>query len=133
MRRRSPAGPALPRHTPVSDLIPLLHVEEDHFVATDGRYGRVLACTGVNLAIQGDEAAEGTVGRFGEALAYLPPDAHLQLVVLNRPLRGPTGSRRTWRSTIPRRASPTTCGRCGRPTGASWLAATSRTCASTRC
>ncbi len=81
-------GPKLPRHTPVSDLIPLLAVEETHFVTTVGRYGRVLACSGINLAIQGAEAAELTIGRFGDALTFLPPDAGLQLLVLNRPLRG---------------------------------------------
>jgi hypothetical protein len=81
-------GPRLPRHTPVSDLIPVLAIEETHFVTVAGRYGRVLACDGVNLAIQGAEAAELTVGRFGDALAYLPPDAGLQLLALNRPLRG---------------------------------------------
>ena len=81
-------GPQLPRHTPVSDLIPVLAVEETHFVTTDGRYGRTLACSGINLAIQGTEAAGLTVGRFGDALTFLPPDAGLQLLVLNRPLRG---------------------------------------------
>ena len=87
--RPTPArGPQLPRHTPVSDLIPVLAVEETHFVTTDGRYGRTLACSGINLAIQGTEAAGLTVGRFGDALTFLPPDAGLQLLVLNRPLRG---------------------------------------------
>ncbi len=85
---RAARGPKLPRHTPVSDLIPLLAVEETHFVTTAGRYGRVLACSGINLAIQGAEAAALTVGRFGDALTFLPPDAGLQLLVLNRPLRG---------------------------------------------
>jgi len=85
---RAARGPKLPRHTPVSDLLPLLAVEETHFVTTAGRYGRVLACTGINLAIQGTEAAELTVGRFADALTFLPPDAGLQLLVLNRPLRG---------------------------------------------
>ena len=90
MPRRAPRaerGPRLPRHTPVGDLLPVLAVEEAHFVTTAGRYGRVLACGGVNLAVQGAEAAELTVARFADALAYLPADAQLQLVVVNRPLR----------------------------------------------
>ena len=88
MPSRSGRGPHLPRHTPVSDLIPVLAIEETHFVTAAGRYGRILACGGVNLAIQGAEAADLTVGRFADALAYLPPDAGLQLLAINRPLRG---------------------------------------------
>ncbi len=82
------ARPPLPRHTPVGALLPVLAVEEGCFVTTDGRYGRILACTGLNPRIQGAAAAELAAARFGAAVAVLPPDAHLQLVVINRPLRG---------------------------------------------
>lgn len=82
------ARPVLPRHTPLGALLPVLAVEETHFVTDDGRYGRALACTGINPRIQGAAAAESTAARFGAALGVLPPGAHLQLVVVNRPLRG---------------------------------------------
>jgi len=71
----------------VADLVPVLAVEEHHFVTTDGRVGCLLACSGVNLAIASDVAAAGVADLFAAALAYLPASAHLQLLVVNTPLR----------------------------------------------
>jgi len=71
----------------VSDLIPVLAVEERYFVTTDGRVGCLMACSGVNLAIASDAAAAAAADLFAVALAYVPPTAHLQLLVLNTPLR----------------------------------------------
>jgi hypothetical protein len=70
-----------------ADLLPLLAVEESHFVATGGRVGRVLVCSGVNLGLASAEAADQAAARFADALAYLPAGARLQLVASNRPLR----------------------------------------------
>ncbi|MDP9370968.1 MAG: hypothetical protein M3Q65_00620, partial [Chloroflexota bacterium] len=88
MPERPPAAARLPRHTPLSELVDLVAVEEEGFVTADGRLGRALACTGLNPRIQSDAGAELTAALFGQALSFLPPEAHLQLVVLNRPLRG---------------------------------------------
>ena len=87
-QRGAGAGPPLPRHTPLSELVPVLAVEEGCFITLDGRYGCVLACSGLNPRIQGGAAADATAARFGEALSFLPAGAHLQLVVTSRPLRG---------------------------------------------
>ena len=71
----------------VADLLPVLDVEERHFVTTDGRVGCLLACSGVNLAIASDTAASSASDLFAAALAYLPTAVHGQLLVLNTPLR----------------------------------------------
>jgi len=65
----------------------VLAVEEHHFVTVDGHVGAALACTGINLAIQSDEAAETIAALFADTLNYLPLDAHLELLVVNAPLR----------------------------------------------
>lgn len=70
-----------------ADLLPLLAVEESHFVTTGGRVGRVLVCSGLNLGLASAEAADQASARFADALAYLPAGARLQLVASNRPLR----------------------------------------------
>jgi len=75
------------RRGAAADLLPLLAVEESHFVTTDGRVGCALACTGINLGIQSDTAAETIAARFAAVLAYLPTDAALQLLAINVPLR----------------------------------------------
>ena len=75
------------RRGAAADLLPLLAVEESHFVTTDGRVGCALACTGINLGIQSDAAAETIAARFAAVLAYLPTDAALQLLATNTPLR----------------------------------------------
>ncbi len=54
-----------------ADLLPLLHAEEDHYVTTDGRVGRALACTGLNARIQSQEEADRTAARFAQALGVL--------------------------------------------------------------
>jgi hypothetical protein len=66
----------------------VLAVEEHHFVTLDGRVGAILACTGINLSIQSDEAAATIAALFADTLAYLPLDARLQLLAANIPLRG---------------------------------------------
>ena len=73
-----------------ADLLPLLHAEEDHYVTTDGRVGRALACTGLNARIQSQEEADRTAARFAQALGVLRRyrGARAQLIALNRPLRG---------------------------------------------
>jgi hypothetical protein len=75
------------RRGAVADLLPVLAVEEGHFVTVDGRSGTALACTGINLAIQSDEAAATVAALFAETLNYLPLGAHLELLVTNSPLR----------------------------------------------
>ena len=75
------------RRGAVADLLPVLAVEEGHFITVDGRIGAALACTGINLAIQSDEAAATVAALFAETLTYLPLGAHLELLVTNRPLR----------------------------------------------
>ncbi len=80
--------PSLARPGSPADDLPLLAVEEDHFVTLDGRVGRALACTGLNLAIQSVAAADATAGAFADLLNFLPQGARLQLVAINRPLRG---------------------------------------------
>jgi len=72
----------------VADLLPVLAVEENHFVTLDGRIGVALACSGVNIGIKSDEAAESIAALFARSLNYLPVGAHLQLLVVNTPLRG---------------------------------------------
>ena len=64
-----------------------LAVEEHHFVTVDGHIGAALACTGINLAIQSDEAAATIAALFADTLNYLPLGAHLELLVVNDPLR----------------------------------------------
>ncbi len=71
----------------VADLLPVLTVEENHFVTLDGRVGVALACSGVNIGIKSDEAAENIAALFAQSLNYLPVEAHLQLLVVNTPLR----------------------------------------------
>ncbi len=75
------------RRGAVADLLPVLAVEEGHFITVDGRIGAALACTGINLAIQSDEAAATIAALFAETLNYLPLGAHLELLVVNSPLR----------------------------------------------
>ncbi|HEX5506147.1 MAG TPA: hypothetical protein VFW96_26245, partial [Thermomicrobiales bacterium] len=70
-----------------ADLLPVLAVEEDHFVTLDARLGRVLACTGLNLSIAADATADQVAAQFAAVLNYLPADARLQLLTVNRPLR----------------------------------------------
>lgn len=70
-----------------ADLLPLLAVEESHFVTITGRMGRVLECSGLNLGLASAEAADQAAARFADALAYLPAGARLQLLADNRPLR----------------------------------------------
>jgi hypothetical protein len=70
-----------------ADLLPLLAVEEGHFITTGGRVGRVLACSGLNLGLASAEAADQAAARFADALTYLPAGARLQLLASNRPLR----------------------------------------------
>ncbi len=76
------------RRGAVADLLPVLAVEEHHFVTLNGRVGTILACTGINLSIQSDEAAATIAALFADTLNYLPLDAQLQLLVVNSPLRG---------------------------------------------
>jgi len=76
------------RRGAVADLLPVLAVEEHHFITVDGRIGTALACTGINLAIQSDEAATTIAALFAETLNYLPLGAHLELLAINTPLRG---------------------------------------------
>ena len=71
----------------VGDLLPVLAVEEHHFVTVDGQVGAALACTGINLAIQSDEAAAMIAALFADTLNYLPLGAHLELLAVNAPLR----------------------------------------------
>ena len=75
------------RRGAVADLLPVLAVEEHHFVTVDGHVGAALACTGINLAIQSDEAAATIAALFADTLNYLPLGAHLELLVVNSPLR----------------------------------------------
>jgi len=75
------------RRGAVADLLPVLAVEEGHFITVDGRIGAALACTGINLAIRSDEAAATVAALFAETLTYLPLGAHLELLVINSPLR----------------------------------------------
>ena len=75
------------RRGAVADLLPVLAVEEHHFVTVDGHIGAALACTGINLAIQSDEAAATIAALFADTLNYLPLGAHLELLVVNDPLR----------------------------------------------
>ncbi len=75
------------RRGAVADLLPVLAVEEGHFITVDGRIGTALACTGINLAIQSDEAATTIAALFADTLNYLPLGAHLELLVVNSPLR----------------------------------------------
>ncbi|HET8629458.1 MAG TPA: hypothetical protein VFL91_18720, partial [Thermomicrobiales bacterium] len=70
-----------------ADLLPVLAVEEDHFVTLDARLGRVLACTGLNLSVASDATADQVAAQFTAVLNYLPADARLQLLAVNRPLR----------------------------------------------
>ncbi|MDQ2785998.1 MAG: hypothetical protein M3Y58_13465, partial [Chloroflexota bacterium] len=76
------------RRGAVADLLPVLAVEERHFVTVDGHVGAALACTGINLAIQSDEAATTIAALFADTLNYLPLGAHLELLAINTPLRG---------------------------------------------
>ena len=76
------------RRGAVADLLPVLAVEEHHFVTVDGHVGAALACTGINLAIQSDEAAATIAALFADTLNYLPLGAHLELLAINTPLRG---------------------------------------------
>ncbi|MHB8648046.1 MAG: VirB4 family type IV secretion system protein, partial [Thermomicrobiales bacterium] len=75
------------RRGAVADLLPVLAVEEGHFITVDGRIGTALACTGINLSIQSDAAAATVAALFAETLTYLPLGAHLELLVTNSPLR----------------------------------------------
>ena len=75
------------RRGAVADLLPVLTVEESYFVTVNGRVGAVLACTGINLSIQSDEAAATVAALFADTLNYLPLGARLQLLVVNTPLR----------------------------------------------
>lgn len=75
------------RRGSVADLLPVLAVEEGHFVTTAGRVGCALACTGINLGITSDEGAAQVAALFAQTLSYLPADAHCQLLVVNAPLR----------------------------------------------
>ena len=75
------------RRGAVADLLPVLAVEEHHFVTVDGQVGAALACTGINLAIQSDEAAATIAALFADTLNYLPLGAHLELLAVNAPLR----------------------------------------------
>ena len=75
------------RRGAVADLLPVLAVEEHHFVTVDGHVGAALACTGINLAIQSDESAATIAALFADTLNYLPLGAHLELLVVNSPLR----------------------------------------------
>ena len=70
-----------------SDLLPLLAIEETHFIALDGRLGRILSCTGLNLGIASDEGADQAAALFATVLNYLPGDARLQLLAANRAVR----------------------------------------------
>jgi len=54
----------------VADLLPVLTVEENHFVTLDGRMGVALACSGVNIGIKSDEAAESVAALFAQSLNY---------------------------------------------------------------
>jgi len=76
------------RRGAVADLLPVLAVEEHHFVTIDGHVGAALACTGINLAIQSDESATTIAALFADTLNYLPLGAHLELLAINTPLRG---------------------------------------------
>jgi len=71
----------------VADLLSVLTVEEGYFITVDGRIGTALACTGINLGIQSDAAATTIAALFAETLTYLPLGAHLELLVINTPLR----------------------------------------------
>ncbi len=82
LRRRGMA-----RSGSVADLLPVLCVEENHFVLTDGRIGKALACTGLNIQIRSREGADAVASQFAALLNYLPTDLHLQLLVLNAPLQ----------------------------------------------
>ncbi len=75
------------RRGAIADLLPVLAVEEGHFVTVDGHVGAALACTGINLSIQSDEAAATIAALFADTLNYLPLGAHLELLVVNSPLR----------------------------------------------
>jgi len=75
------------RRGAVADLLPVLAVEEHHFITVDGHVGTALACTGINLSIQSDTAAATVAALFAETLTYLPLGAHLELLVINSPLR----------------------------------------------
>jgi len=75
------------RRGAVADLLPVLAVEEHHFITVNGRIGSAHACTGINLAIQSDEAAATSAALFADTLNYLPLGAHLELLVINSPLR----------------------------------------------
>ena len=71
----------------VADLLPVLAVEEGYFITVDGRIGTAIACTGINLSIQSDAAAATVAALFADTLTYLPLSAHLELLVINSPLR----------------------------------------------
>ena len=68
-----------------ADLVDLLEAADTHHVTASGRYGRVLATSGINPRIQGPGARERTSRRFAALAARLPVDTHLQVVFTNRP------------------------------------------------
>ena len=70
-----------------ADLLPVLEIGEDFFVTTDGRYGAVLECSGLNLRHRSAEGADAVAAAFRDLLDFLDPGAHLQLVVESAPLR----------------------------------------------
>ncbi len=69
-----------------SDLLPVLLIGPEHFITTDGRYGAVLECGGINMRIKSAEGADTVAGLFADLLLFLEPDVHLQLVVDSSPL-----------------------------------------------
>ena len=71
-----------------ADLLPLLTVEEDHFLTTSGAMGRVLACSGLNLGDR--ERRDGRSPAPPSSPLHstsCPADARLQFLAINRPLR----------------------------------------------
>lgn len=70
-----------------ADLLPIVSVENGYFVLTDGRLVAAFECTGTDLAAKEDTAADQVAQLFGRALNVLPPESHLQLLVVSNPLR----------------------------------------------
>ncbi len=76
----------MPKPASASDLLPVLEIGPEHFVATDGRYGAVLECSGINMRIKSAEGADAVAALFADLLDFQEPDVHLQLLVDSSPL-----------------------------------------------
>ncbi len=62
-----------------SDLLPVLDIGTDHFVTTDGRYGAVFECSGLNMHIKSAEGADTAAALVRDLIDFLDPGTHLQL------------------------------------------------------